>query len=145
MYQVGSASVKLPSDWQVQASEEYTGLEATDTAELSKSNKVLTFSIHEFKSKGTELLDFFRSEVDLMKVDTMKLTILEKGYRAINGNKSYYVITNDTILGVVFHQLNFYSENKDKSYTIQIGSSDIRYPTRDFCEHLWMVDSIQFQ
>ena len=146
-YQIGAATVKLPTDWRVRTIEtaEYKGIEAADTAEFSHSLKILTFTITEFQSDQTELFDYFNSEIALMKVDTMKLGIIEKGTRFIDSKKSFYVITSDTIKGVVLYQLFVYSANRTKFYTIQVGSSDMQYPTNEFSKHLWLVDSIRFE
>jgi len=143
-YQLGNAQLKFPSNWRVRPAEMLKGLEAADTVAFDKSLRVLTFSIHVFQSDDSKLADNFESEVELMKQDTMKLGIIEQGTRDIDHNNSYYVITSDTIQGVVLNQLFFYAENRDESYTIQIGSTDMKDPSREFCEYLWLVDSIDF-
>jgi hypothetical protein len=146
-YQVGTVTVKLPSDWRVRPKEtaEYKGIEAADTVEFTHSLKILTFTINEFQADKSDLLDYFKSEIALMKVDTMKFGIIEKGTISIDRKESFYVITSDTIQGFVLHQLFVYAANRDKFYTIQVGSSGMQYPTNEFCKYLWLVDSIQFQ
>jgi hypothetical protein len=141
-YQLGNAQLKFPGNWRVRPAEKLKGLEAADTSAFAKSLRILTFSIHEFQSDGSRLADYFESEVELMKQDTMKLGIIEQGTRDIDHKNSFYVITSDTIQGTVLHQLFFYTESRDKSYTIQIGSSDMKDPSIEFCEYLWLIDSI---
>ncbi len=147
IYQIGATTVKLPADWRVRPIEtkEHKGIEAADTVEFTNSLKILTFTISEFQSDKTDLIDYFKSEVALMKVDTMKLGIVEQGTRSIDGRESFYVITSDTIRGVVLNQLFVYASNRTKFYTIQVGSSDMKNPTSEFCKHLWLVDSIRFE
>jgi hypothetical protein len=146
-YRIGAATLKLPADWRARVTEAtaYKSIEAADTVEFSKSLKVFTFAMQESQSDKTALLDYFTSEVALMEVDTLKLGIIEKGTRSIDGKNSYYVIASDTIQGVVLHHLLYYAKSRDKFYTIQIGSTDMQNPIMEFCKHLWLVDSIRFQ
>ena len=142
---LGDATFDLSENWRTRIPGKYKGLEGEDTVVFQNSLKILTFSIYEFQSDGGDLFDYYKSELALMKEDTSKLEILEYGTRSIDNNKSYYVVTGDSIGDVLINQAYFYVDHSNKSYTIQIGVSDASNPIDELCKYMWIIESIKFK
>ncbi|NBW35663.1 MAG: hypothetical protein EBR30_11735 [Cytophagia bacterium] len=142
---LGDATFELTTNWRTRKDEKYKGMECADTVAFQRNLKVITFTIYEFQSENTDLFDYYKSELALMKNDTSKLEILEHGTRLIDNNKSYYVITGDSIREVLLHQAFFYVYHNDKSYTIQLALSDAYDPIDELCKYMWIIESIKFK
>lgn len=142
---LGDATFELSTNWRTRFGEKYKGLECADTVAFQRSLKVVTFTIYEFQSDNTDLFDYYKSELALMKKDTNKLEILEYGTGSIDNNKSYYVVTGDSIKDVLLYQAFFYVHHNDKSYTIQLAVSDASDPIEELCKYMWIIESIKFK
>ena len=85
----------LPYNWKVRKNEKLRGIEGLDTLTAKRESKIRTFTVYQFDSKGSDLLEYCKSEIKLMEDKSMK--ILESGTNTIGGIKSYYIINEDTV------------------------------------------------
>jgi hypothetical protein len=139
-YKLTDLEFRLTKDWRVRRYDRLRVIECVDTVLADKESKIRTFVVHEFESQKTDLLEYYKSELEIMKGDSIQ--IIEYGTKPIGGNESYYVITKAMIDTVSINQVFFYTDFRNKRYTIQIAMTETKDPVNELCKSMWIVKSI---
>jgi hypothetical protein len=132
----------IPDNWKVRDSRKASGIECLDTLTSTRDAKIRTFTVYEFDSQGTDLLEYCKAQMRFMEERSM--TILESGTRTIGKIKSYYVINSDLVDTPKVFQAFCFTDFGSKRYTSIIAVSAATDSQTDLCSSMWIIDSIKF-
>lgn len=147
-------SFQLTRNWQVQTNKEFNGTECIDSVVSDWKSKIRTFAVFATSEKSKTLPNYFESQIKMMKSDSME--IYDQGERVLDGHKWYYVITRDTIDTSFLKKLStsskfpitqafFYVDDKDRRYTLILGTTSTTDPLDGLCSLVWIIDRVKFE
>jgi hypothetical protein len=141
-HKLADVTFSIPDNWRVRDSRKASGIECLDTLTATRDLKIRTFTVYEFDSQGTDLLEYCKTQMGFMEERSMK--ILDSGTRTIDKIKSYYIINSDSVDTPKVFQAFYFTDYGNKRYTSIVAVSAKTDPETDLCKAMWIIDSIKF-